>query len=220
MAGNLEEAWSRLSLTEEEAMFVEFKEETLVEKKEEIALSLLRRLLTDSSFNPSVMKNVLKSIWKPSKGLFFSATDKKYVLDEGPWAFNGNFLLIKEWTGLEQTLEIKFTYVKAFDVPGIRQTKKFAEFLGSQIGTFVDCDDSMMLGADKSLCFRVDIDVERPLHRGVSVKMGGKPMWIKIKYVKLPKFCYRCGRLGHVVKECETTTDDVAKEELQYGSWL
>jgi len=96
MAGNLEEAWSRLSLTEEEATFVEFEEEMLVEKKEEIALSLLGKLLTDSSFNPYVMKNVLKSIWKPSNGLvvrdlddnlflfhFFSTTCTMYVLDEG-----------------------------------------------------------------------------------------------------------------------------------------
>jgi len=75
-----------------------------------------------------------------------------------------------------------------------------------------------MLGVDKSLCFRVDMDVEHLLRRGISIKMGGKPIWIK--YVKLLKFCYRCGRLGHVVKECETTADDVAEEELQYSSWL
>ena len=97
MAGNLEEAWSRLSLTEEEATVVEFDEEAPVEKKEEIALSFLGRLLTEGSFNARVMKNALTSIWKPSKGLvvrdldnnlflfqFFSAADKKDVLDEGP----------------------------------------------------------------------------------------------------------------------------------------
>ena len=208
-----------------------------MEKKEEIALSLLERLLTDSSFNARVMKIVLKSIWKLSKGLvvrdlddnlflfqFFSATDRKFVLDEGPWAFDGKIPLIKEWTGLEQPSEIQFTtvrfWVKAYDVQGIRQTKKFAEFLRSQIGTFVDCEDSTMFGADKSLCFWADIDVERPLCRGVSVKMDGKPMWIKIKYVKVPEFCYGCGCLGHVLKDCNVILCEDTKEELQDGPWL
>ncbi|KAJ8428057.1 hypothetical protein Cgig2_023451 [Carnegiea gigantea] len=66
-----------------------------------------------------------------------------------------------------------------------------------------DLDNNLFLfqffsAADKkdSLYFRVDMDVDRPLCREVSVKMDGKPMWIKIKYVKLPKFCYGCGRLG------------------------
>ncbi|KAJ8439082.1 hypothetical protein Cgig2_009225 [Carnegiea gigantea] len=48
-------------------------------------------------------------------------------------------------TGLEQPFEIKFNttcfWVKAYDVPVMRQTKKFVEFLVSQVGTFVDYED-------------------------------------------------------------------------------
>lgn len=33
---------------------------------------------------------------------FFSPVDKAHVLDEGPWAYDGNILLLKEITGLEQ----------------------------------------------------------------------------------------------------------------------
>ena len=53
--------------------------------------------------------------------------------------------------------------------------KAFAEFLGAQIGTFVGCEDNNIFGADKLLCFRVDIDVSKPLRRGIHVMIAGKP---------------------------------------------
>ena len=69
MAEGLEDVWSRLSLTDIEAKIIEFDKEVPTEKKDEIALSLLGKLWIDYSFNPRVMKNVLRSVWKPSKGL-------------------------------------------------------------------------------------------------------------------------------------------------------
>ncbi|KAJ8444151.1 hypothetical protein Cgig2_030971 [Carnegiea gigantea] len=157
------------------------------------------------------MKIVLKSIWKPLKGMavremdenvflfqFFSKKDKDYVLKEGPWAFDGHVLLLKEWTGLEQLSEIKFDkacfWVDAYDVPGVRETKAFAQFLMSKIGDFVECEETNMFGADKALCFKVDIE--------------------------LPDFCYGCGCLGHVLKDCDNVNPDTPAEELQYGAWL
>lgn len=85
---------------------------------------------------------------------------------------------MKEWTRLKQTSKIKFSmarlWVKAYNVSDARQTKTFAQFLGSRIGSFVDCGETFMLGADRSLCFRVDIDVEKPLHRSVRVLVEGR----------------------------------------------
>jgi len=66
---NLEDVYRKLSLTEEEAKKVIFEEDTPVKKVEEIALSLVGSLMTEGRCNNRVMKNVLKNIWKPSKGL-------------------------------------------------------------------------------------------------------------------------------------------------------
>jgi len=136
MADDLEEAWKKTSLTEEEAQVLDFDEETLAEKVEDIELSLVGKLMTNDNFNVHVMKNVLNNVWKPSKGLvirdldinlfvfqFFSHADRTYVLNEGPWDFGGNLLLLKEWAELEQPSEIKFTsvrfWVKAYNVPAM-----------------------------------------------------------------------------------------------------
>ena len=79
MANKLEEGWNRLNLTQEEAKIVEFKEETPVEKVEQIALSLLGKLMTKGSFNARVMNNVLKNIWKPSTGLVIRHLDNNLL---------------------------------------------------------------------------------------------------------------------------------------------
>lgn len=122
MEDTLADEWSILSLMEAEAELIELEEETPAEKAGEIALILLGKLMIKSNFNPRILKTIMKNTWKPLKRLvikdlysnlflfqFFSEADKKYVIDKVPWAFDGKLLLIKEWTGMEQPSEIKFT---------------------------------------------------------------------------------------------------------------
>lgn len=89
--------WNKLKLTEAEGEVIELDDEVPKEKKEEIELSILGQLLTQSNYNIRVMKNVLRNIWWPSKGMvvreldhnivvfqFSSKKDKEHVLNEGP----------------------------------------------------------------------------------------------------------------------------------------
>ena len=150
--------------------------------------------------------------------------DRDYVLNEGPWAFDGNILLLKQTTGLERPSDVQFSkarfWVKAYDVPAKKQTTSFARLLASNIGDFVSCDEATMFGVDKALCFRADIDISKPLHRGIRVTVAGKAMWIRFKFVKLPDFCYGCGRLGHTLKDYEIVVAEDDDPDLQYGAWL
>ncbi|KAJ8428090.1 hypothetical protein Cgig2_024802 [Carnegiea gigantea] len=181
MASRLEDAYRNLKLIEEEAEVVVFDDE-------------------------GAMKAVLHNIWQLEKVVvirdlddnlfsfqFFASADKEFALNEGPWAFDGKILLLKEITGME--------------VP-------------SELGTFVGCEVVTMFGVDQSLCFKVDIDVTKPLRRVVNVKGAKGLVWVKIKYVKLPDFCDDCGMLGHVLNGCDVVDSDTAEENLQYGDWL
>jgi len=224
-------------LTEEEETIVACEDETPSDRADQVALCLLGKLHTQHKFNVGAMKNVFKNVWKPAQGViikdldwnlfvfqFFSKTDKDHVFNEGPWAFDGCILMLTEMTGLEKPSEVVFTTarfcVKAYDVPALKQTYNFAKFLGSQLGVFVDCVEDALGGIDKSLNFRVDIDVSKPLWRGIRTSVGGATIWIRLKYVKLPDFCYACGKLGHGYKSCEHFSDGMMEDELQYGSWL
>jgi len=50
--------------------------------------------------------------------------------------------------------------------------------------------------------------------------VAGKTLWIRFKYVKLPDFCYGCGRLGHVLAACDLVEAEEGHSNLQYGACL
>ncbi|KAJ8441641.1 hypothetical protein Cgig2_019775 [Carnegiea gigantea] len=122
--------------------------------------------------------------------------DKDYVLEEGPWAFDGHVLLLKELDIHEQPSKIEFTS---------------ARFWAYQID---------ILNPSKALKIKVDCDLQKPLRRGLMLKLNGTPSWFKMKYVKLPDFCYACSLLGHVYCGRELYNTDIPEIDLQYGSWL
>jgi len=234
MTSDLEEAWKNLSLTvkEEQVVLVTDKDDSST--RELISLCLLGRLYTTNSFNPRAMKSVLRNVWKPSKGLvirdldsnlfafqFFSKADRDFALNEGPWAFDGCILLLKQMTDTEVLSEVSFStarfWVKAYDVSGMKQTVFFTQMLASKIGVFVSCDETAMFGVDKALCFRVDIDITKPLRHGTYIRIANKQIWVKFRYVKLSDFCYSCGRLGHIIAGCDLVQAEDGDGNLQYG---
>ena len=88
-----------------------------------------------------------------------------------------------------------------------------------RLGKFVKVD----MGQDekcqgKFLRVRVKLDIRNPIRWGMKITWeSGDTLWIDFKYERLPKFCFRCGKLGHVQKECKETVDH---ESDQYGAWL
>jgi len=55
----------------------------------------------------------------------------------------------------------------------------------------------------------VKIDIRKPLRRGILVEGedGEEDCWCLIKYEFIPNFCYSCGCLGHVEKECDSCVE-------------
>lgn len=45
----------------------------------------------------------------------------------------------------------------------------------------------------------------------------GKKLKIPVKYKKLPKFCFQCGRIAHTTKCNEAGTEE---DQEQFGTWL
>ncbi|KAJ8420259.1 hypothetical protein Cgig2_008581 [Carnegiea gigantea] len=228
----LEEAWQNLKLIADEEQVIVVEEDDNATTDELISLCLLGRLHASNSFNPRAMKSVLRNVWKPTKGLvirdldsnlftfqFFSAADRDFVLNEGPWAFDGCILLLKQMTGLEVPSKAEFR-LAPYDVPGKKLTTSFAQFLTSNIGDFVSCEDTTMFRVDQALCFRVDIDMSKPLRREIYIKATNKQLWIRFKYIKLPDFRYGCSKLGHVLVGCDFVQVSKGDDDLQYGIWL
>lgn len=80
-----------------------------------------------------------------------------------------------------------------------------ARTLGNKLGTYMGIDKSDIIGINKSLRIRTLVDLRRPLKPEVTLKMrGGNTASFKVKYEKLPLFCFVCGMLGHGEKDCDS----------------
>jgi len=82
--------------------------------------------------------------------------------------------------GLEVPSKIEFRmasfWAKAYGVPGNKQTICFPQVLASNIVELVSYDKATMFRIDKALCFWVDIDISKPLRRGIYINLESKTM--------------------------------------------
>ncbi|KAJ8442465.1 hypothetical protein Cgig2_022348 [Carnegiea gigantea] len=213
MASDLEDGLNSLKLTEAEEEILDFEDPGIERVDEQIALCLVGRLLTDSHFNLDALKTTMKNIWRPATGvIFFPHADKEVVLNEGPWAFNGSLLILKQLKGDEKPSEVGFSavrfWVKVCDLPMRRKTYAFAKFLGHK---------KDILTPSKYLKLLVDVDITKPLWRGMQINIEGKPKWVELRYIKLSDYYYACGLIEYVSRGCDRYVDGTAEVEFPYG---
>lgn len=69
---------------------------------------------------------------------------------------------------------------------------------------------------------RVTLNIGKPLKRRMRIKReGGNWQWINFKYERSGNFCFVCGVLGHVERECNVVYANPGKEfEKAYAVWL
>ncbi|KAL5749548.1 hypothetical protein ACOSP7_024151 [Xanthoceras sorbifolium] len=97
-------------------------------------------------------------------------------------------------------------------------------FLGGLIGAVQEID-----GGDSGDCLgkflrvRVLINVQQPLKRGLRFAFGagGEVCSALLCYERLPNFCFYCGCMGHLLRECHVNKLGVLEAaEMKFGGWL
>lgn len=69
----------------------------------------------------------------------------------------------------------------------------------------------------KCVWVRVLVDVSKSLLRWTSVSFGGVSSKVLLRYEKLVDFCYLCGQLDHLEKNCALLHPEALR---YYGTWL
>ena len=70
-------------------------------------------------------------------------------------------------------------------MPPLKPKMEFANVLGTQLGTFMACDESnLYCEVDKSVKFQVEIDVTKPFKRGIRIISKESLFWVR-KTIKL-----------------------------------
>ena len=150
----------KLKLTVEEGEEITIRSTQREKILEEWSLNLIGKFLGSQYYNQRAAKNLLRSVWKMGndlkivdvgEGLFqfkFSIESQmKWVLDNGPWSFENQLLVLRRW-GLP------------FDLINEDAGKD----IGSGLGRVVDVD-SKALTANQArfLRIRVEIPLNKPL---------------------------------------------------------
>ena len=92
------------------------------------------------------------------------------------------------------------------------------EEIGNMIGDVlkVDAEDDGMAFGE---CLRIKIRmyISRPFMRGDTLDVGEegeeRKLWCPLTYEFLPDFCYTCGCIGHVDKQCEIRLEQGKKQQ-------
>uniref|UniRef100_A0ACD5X9G3 Uncharacterized protein n=1 Tax=Avena sativa TaxID=4498 RepID=A0ACD5X9G3_AVESA len=199
---------------------------------------VIAKLLSDRLAHAKAMEAALGWIWCPMKGAtckdmgdnifmftFRQESGKNKALDEGPWMFNKSLLVLEDFVPRKTLKDYEFStipiWVRMFGLPLGMMDRDTGESIGDEIGSFMEADvDEFGFAKGKYLRVRVRLNIKKPLMRGIMLKVGeGEDgLWSRFEYEFLPDFCYRCGMLDHIDRDCRMT---LAKgEKAQFGSWL
>lgn len=238
----LNSLWRRFQLTEEEEE-VSIPAEVLSEEHSWRPHCLLGSLLTRKGFNKDAFKSTMEKIWKATpirkttevgENLFLfqfnSEEEREVVLKGEPWNFDDRLILVKALE-LEdkpcKDLILKAIFgILVFGLLFVAMSEKMRKVIGDKIGRFIEMRTyEEVIGMGNYLAIRVEIDVRKPLRRGM--KLGGEEgtdgLLVDFTYERLSGFCYGCGILGHIEKECRISLKkrkDFPNLPSQYGKWL
>ncbi|CAM8951292.1 unnamed protein product [Rhodiola kirilowii] len=184
--------------------------------------ALIVKLANGMSFNITWLGNVLSKVWNleldkrvrfkelasnMAMAEFEYAADMVRVREGGPWLCLNTVALLHDWCPELAPEEIKMNrlgvWAQLHNLPigAVMTDRDTGEKLAGYIGKFIKVDTE---GAKKRFIrVRVEIDIDKPVITGFFLRrLSGDPIWISVKYERLPTLCPDCGRLGHEGDDC------------------
>ncbi|CAN1803823.1 hypothetical protein LINPERHAP1_LOCUS23731 [Linum perenne] len=137
------------------------------------------------------MKLRLAEVWQPGRGIqiqdlgnrlilfrFFHAIDLNWVLDAGPWNFNGYLLLIRKLNQGENPLTVPLVSTEFWlQVHGLTHgffSESIARIIGNFAGEFVRYEDRNVASYVKPFMrIRIRLDVTKPLKKQKKLRFPG-----------------------------------------------
>lgn len=160
---------------------------------------------------------------------FEKQSDREWILENGSWLFDKHILILEELIANQRVSDLEFKevafWIRLMNIPLGFRNRSVAEKIGRNLGTFLEYDEEKSgFSWCNSMRMRIKNDISKPIQRGFMLKVDGVKgeCWIAIRHERLPDICYRCGRIGHIVKECDEgkngETFDPKNSNLGIGS--
>ncbi|KAL4295344.1 hypothetical protein GQ457_12G013630 [Hibiscus cannabinus] len=228
-----------LKFSEDELMDVNNNEEGMIEEVEGAEKWIVGKLISPSIVDSGLLIRVFFTVWKdtpledasplgPNLFLFKfkKVEDREFVLNRCPWSFDGELLALKPFDGMLSPGEYNFyplhIWARIYQIPLGLMSQQTGEQIGATMGVHKAVDlregDGRM---GEYLRVRTEIDSSKPLRRFVALgKLAdGRLRMCPVKYERLPRFCFNCGRIGHGWEMCPDKQEGF-KGPFQFGDWL
>jgi hypothetical protein len=140
-------------------------------------------------------------------------------MNNGPWQYDFNMLILKEYEGNKRPSEMIFDkvdiWVRVTDLPPDKRMDGFGKALVNWLGEVVMVDvDKDGMARGKHLRVQAKISVYEPLVPGFYLKTSLEDKigtWFDFHYQKVPHFCFECGRLVHEGGLCDPPIDSTSQ---------
>ncbi|TXG70059.1 hypothetical protein EZV62_004994 [Acer yangbiense] len=176
--------YENLSLAEENGAVLEASEEVQQEGAVDVDRSLVGRVLSGKRVNREAFKTL-------------------------------SLIVLEKPVGSRDVSKLGFNraefWVQIHDIPIMCMNRRMARWLAEQICVVVEIPSDSRECWGKFIRVKVHIDISKLLKRWLRLKLGKEDdiVVIGLKYERLSDFCFACGQIGHMVKEC---LDEEAKK--------
>lgn len=237
MADEIASRVSSLRITEEEDKVVNFDDFESTNKNDDLELTLVGKVLTVRNYNFDALKRTLNQIWAIKTGALFRPIenglfvvqfacrrDKEKVLDGRPWTFDQHLVMLQEVEDHVQPSNIELRrcpfWMRLYNLPMGYRSESYVRRIGGCIGDVLEVESDGVQW-DRSARVRILLDIKKPLRRVQRISLkDGSTVLVDVKYERLPTFCYACGLIGHIERDCLVNQEEDGNEGKQWGSWL
>lgn len=202
--------------------------------------ALVGKVLSPTTLHINTISSALRPTWGNPRGLVFNpAGDNLFVAEFGtksdkdravngpPWVVGTRAVLLQDFNVDLRPRDMVFNSLKVcariINLPFGYMHKRWGAMIASSLGIegsvpVVDADDTGRCWGGY-MRVRVEVDVNKPLRRGVMVfsQRRNDTDWFNVQYEHLPHFCFSCGILGHSSLECKNQGERDENGKLPYS---
>ncbi|KAK6163397.1 hypothetical protein DH2020_000261 [Rehmannia glutinosa] len=241
MASELVGSLKKFSLSEQENKGIILEEVDVALNLGESHRSLFGKIHGIKKVSFMGLRNTLQSLWVTKaqfvirelgvnryQFVFQNDEDLEKVFNSKVWTFDSQYILLKKWSeGMvieNEVFEEVNLWLQAWNIPN----HWISTETGLKVGKlFANTRDILIpeSGSSKGRVIKllVSVNLNKPLLRGINLKLGEISLWVDFKYENLMGLCFYCGYIGHFERACETRKNDLLKGrfcEGQFGEWL